>query len=68
MSSKVSSGEENYKYFMGQKDDDYKIKPLCIMLPKTSRQVKSYYDETKFMSAVVLRKNLIANQSTMKNI
>lgn len=37
MSSKVSSGEENYKYFMGYKDDDYKIKPLCIMLPKTSR-------------------------------
>ena len=30
------SGEKNYKYFIGYKDDDYKIKPLHIMLLKKS--------------------------------
>ena len=38
----VSSGEKNYKYFIGYKDDDYKIEPLCIMLPKMSVNVKIY--------------------------
>ena len=37
-----SSGEKNYKYFIDYKDDDYKIKPLHIMLPKASAHLKSY--------------------------
>ena len=41
----VSSGEKNYKYFIGYKNDDHKIKPLHIMLPKTSAYVKSYDGE-----------------------
>ena len=68
ISNKVSSGEENYEYFISYKDDDYKVKPLCIMLPKISRYVKSYDDETKCMSAILLKRNLIANQYSMKNI
>ena len=28
------------------KDDNYKIKPLCIMLPKTSEYIKIYDDKT----------------------
>ena len=44
----VSSGEKNYKYFIGYKNDDHKIKPLHIMLPKTSAYVKSYDGETKW--------------------
>ena len=44
----ISSGEKNYKYFIGYKDgDDYKIKPLHIMLPIASVYVKSYDSETK---------------------
>ena len=36
-----SSEKKGYKYFIGYKDDDdYKIKPLGIMLPETSTYVK----------------------------
>ena len=30
-------------------DDNYKIKPLCIMLPKTNAYGKNYDGETKWM-------------------
>ena len=50
ISNKASSNGKNYKCFTGYKDDDYKVKPLCIMFPKTSRYIKSYDDETKWMS------------------
>ena len=38
ISNKISSGEQNYKCFIGYMDDNYKIKLLNIMLPKTSAQ------------------------------
>ena len=38
--SKVSSGKKHYKHFIGYKDNDHKVKPLRIVLPKTST-----YDE-----------------------
>ena len=82
----VSLGEKNYKYFIGYKDDDHKIKSICILLSKTSAYVKRYDGETKWMyffiaddelqkditvfeikSIIVLRKNLTANLSTIKN-
>ena len=53
VSSKASSGEKNYKYFIDYKDDhDYKIKPLRIimMLPKTNAYVKRYAGESKWMN------------------
>ena len=44
----ISSGEKNCKYFIGYIDDDYYIiKPLRLMLPKTSAYVKSCDGETK---------------------
>ena len=49
VSSKISSGEKNYKYFSGYLHDDYKVKPLHIMLPKMSAYVKSYDAQTKWM-------------------
>ena len=42
----VFSAEKNYKCFIGYKDDDYKIKPLRIMLPKRSPYAKICDDET----------------------
>ena len=45
----VSSGEQNYKYFVGYKDDDHKIESLHIMLPKTSTYVKSFDGETNWI-------------------
>ena len=42
VSTKISVGEKNYKYFIGYLYNDNKVKPLHIMLPKTSAYVKSY--------------------------
>ena len=86
LSSMVPSGEENHRYFTGFKDNDYKIKPLLIMLPKTNAYVRRCDGETKWMnflikdmnclknviifeakSVKVLKKNLIANPSTIIN-
>ena len=35
VSNKISSGEKNYKYFIGYLYNDQNVKPLPIMLPKT---------------------------------
>ena len=45
---KFTFGEKNYKYFDGYLDNDDKVKPLNIMLPKTSDDVKSYEGQTKW--------------------
>ena len=49
----VSCGEKNYQYFVSYKDNDYKIKPLHIMLPKMSDHIKSYDGETKRMNLLI---------------
>ena len=46
VTNKTSSGEKNYNALL---DSDYKIKPLFLMLPKTSAYVKGYDGETKSM-------------------
>ena len=53
VSSKISSGEKSCKYFIGCLYDDYKIKPLHIMLLKTSPNVKHYDSQTKWMSFLI---------------
>ena len=40
VSNKIYFGEKNYKYFIGYLFNDHKVKPLHIMLPKTSAYVK----------------------------
>ena len=47
------------KYFIGYKDDEYKIKPLCIMLLKTSSYVRSYNGETKWMNFLIKDNELL---------
>ena len=42
VSKNISSVERNSKYFIGCLYNDYKVRPLHIMLPKTSAFVKSY--------------------------
>ena len=49
VSNKTCSGEKSYKYFIGYLYDDYKVKPLHIILPKTSAHIKSYEGQTKWM-------------------
>ena len=41
--------KKNYKYFIGYLHNGHKIKPLHIMLPKPSAEVKSYDGQTKWM-------------------
>ena len=43
----LAFGEKRYKYFIGYLYNDYKFKPLHIMLPKTSAYLKSYDGQTK---------------------
>ena len=47
VSSKIYSGEKDYKYFVGYLYKDNKVKPLHIMLTKTSVYVKGYDRQTK---------------------
>ena len=47
LSKNISSGEENYNYFTGYLNNDYNVKPLHIILPKTSANVKRYDGQTK---------------------
>ena len=47
VSNKISFGEKNYKYLIGYLYNDSKVKPLHIMLPKTSAYVKSYDGQIK---------------------
>ena len=49
VSKKISSGEKNYKYFIGYLCNDQKVNPLHIMLPKRSIYVKSYNGQTKWI-------------------
>ena len=44
----VFSGEKNYKYFIGYRDNNYKVKPFSITLPKISTYVKHYDGQTKW--------------------
>ena len=48
-SNKISFGEENYKYFIYYLYNDRKVKPLHLMLPKTSAYVKSYDRQTNWV-------------------
>ena len=48
VSNKSLFGKKHYKYFIGHLYDN-KVKPLHIMLPKTSAYVKSYDGQTKWM-------------------
>ena len=53
VSNKIYFGEKNYKYFIGYLYNDHKVKPLNIMLPKTSAFVKSYDGQTKWMYCLI---------------
>ena len=49
ISNKISFCQKNYKYFIGYLYNDDKVKPLHIMIPKTSAYVKIYERQTKWM-------------------
>ena len=45
VSNKISTGEKYYKYFIGYLYNDHKVKPLHIMLLKTSVMTDKLYVE-----------------------
>ena len=74
VSNKISSDEKNCKYFVGYLYDDYKNKPLHIMLPKRSAYLKSFDGQTKWIYFLIeddelLEKYIICIKSvlTLKN-
>ena len=56
-----------YKNFVGYLCDDYKIKPLHIILPKTSKCVKRYDCQTKWMYYLTEDDDLLKKYNTFWN-
>ena len=51
--------KKTYKYFNGYLYNDYKGKPLYIMLPKTSAYVKRYDGQNKWMYFLIEEDDLL---------
>ena len=64
VSNKISFGEKNYTYFIGYLCNDDKVKPLNIMLPKTSSYVKRYDRQTKWMHFLIKDDDLLKKYNT----
>ena len=65
VSNKISFGEKNYKYFIGYLHNGNKVKPLTVMLPKTSAYVKSYDKQTKEMYFLIEDNDLLEKYNTI---
>ena len=62
---KISFGEKNYKYFIGYLYNDHNVKPLHIMLRKTSFYVKIYDGQTKWMYFLIEDDDLLEKYNTI---
>ena len=51
--TKFPFGEKDYKYFIDYLHNDKRVKPLYIMLLKTSPYVKSYDGQTRWMHFLI---------------
>ena len=56
---------KKYKYFFAYLYDNHKVKPLNIMLPKTSAYVKSYDGQTKWMYFLIEDDDLLEKYNTI---
>ena len=56
---------KNYKYFIDYLYNDQKIKPLHIMLTKTSAYVKGYDGQTKWMYFLIEDDGLLEKYNTI---
>ena len=64
-SNKISFVEKNYKYFIGYLYNDNRVKPLHIILPKTSAYLKNYDGQTKWMHFFTEVDGLLENYNTV---
>ena len=65
VSNKISCTIKNYKHFISYLHDNYKIKQLHIMLPKTSAYLKSCDRQTKWMYFVIEGDDLLEKYNTI---
>ena len=65
VSNKISFGTKNYEYFIGYLYNDHKVKPLHIMLPKTTAYVKRYDRQTKWMYLLIEDDDLLEKYNTI---
>ena len=63
--NKIFFDEKSYRYFIGYLHDDYKIKTLHTMLPKTKVYVKHYDGQTKWMYFLIEIDNLLEKYNTI---
>ena len=52
VSDKFKHSDDSFKYFIGQEEDGI-VKPLCIILPQMSEQIKYFKSGRKNMSFVI---------------
>ena len=57
--------KKNYKYFIGYLYNDDKVKPLHIILPKSSAYVRSYDGQTKWMYFLIEDDDLLRKYNTI---
>ena len=50
VSYRVKHSDDGFKYFIGYLHDDDVVRPLCIILPQTSRYIKYFGNGRKNMS------------------
>ena len=67
VSNKISFSEKNYKCFIGYLYNDNKVKPLHIVLPKTSAYVKIYDGQTKWMYFLIEDDDLLEKHNTIRD-
>ena len=63
--NKISSGEKNYRYFIGYFYNDHNVKPYHMMLPKISAYVKTYDRQTKWMHFLIGYNELLEKYNTI---
>ena len=67
VSSKISFGEKYYNYLIGYLYNNHKVKPLHMMLPKSSACVKSYDGQTKWLCFLIEDDDLLEKYNTIWN-
>ena len=65
VTNNISFGEKNYKSFIGYLYNDDKVKPLNIMIPKTSAYVNCYDGQIKWMYFLIEDDELLEKYNTI---
>ena len=64
VSNEISFADKSYNHFIGYSYNDHKVKPIHIILPKTSAYVKSFDGQTKWMYFLIEDDDLLEKYNT----